>query len=236
MASRDAKDSLALVTIACILEWLSLSRQAVAWHATAMENGTMSNMSRVHELHTEFQARVEEGTRRLEIPGVAIGVYLDGEEDCVCHGVTSIPNPLPVNEATSFALGSTTKVYTATAIMALVERGLIDLDAPVRRYLPDFRVRDEAVAASVTVLHLLNHTSGWAGDFFFDTGYGDGALARHVELMAEVPQETPLGACVSYNNSAVMVAGRLIEVVTGQVYEDALKALVLEPLRLSRKT
>jgi CubicO group peptidase (beta-lactamase class C family) len=82
-------------------------------------------------------------------------------------------------------------------------------------------------------LQLLNHTAGWEGDFVADTGYGDDALARYVARLVEARQELPLGERVSYNNAALAVAGRVIEVVTGQSYEAAIRELVFEPLGLT---
>jgi CubicO group peptidase (beta-lactamase class C family) len=186
----------------------------------------------LQQLHDEFAARIAEAAERLKVPGVAAGLLLDGEDDYVYHGVTSITQPLPVDETTLFQIGSTTKTYTGTAIMMLVEQGLIDLDATVRTYLPNFKLKDESVAASVTVLQLLNHTAGWAGDVEIDTGYGDDALARYVEGLADVNQEAPLGERVSYNNAALCVAGRVIEVVTGKTYEQAIREMIFEPLGL----
>ncbi|MGZ4333925.1 MAG: serine hydrolase domain-containing protein [Gaiellaceae bacterium] len=168
----------------------------------------------------------------LQVPGVAVGVLLDGHEEHGYHGVTSVANPLPVDERTLFLCGSTTKTFTATAIVRLAGQGLVDLDAPARAYVPELRVEDEEAAASVTVLQLLNHTSGWDGDFFRNTGDGDDALARYVEAMIGLRQLTRPGAAVSYNNAAFGVAGRLIEKVTGSPYETALRALLLEPLEL----
>lgn len=192
----------------------------------------MTGETTLSERHDELQARVAEAAKRMRVPGVAVGIYLDGAEDYVYHGVTSIANPLPVDAGTLFQIGSTTKTYTGTAIMMLVEQGKVDLAAPVRRYLPDFRLRDEDVAANVTVLHLLNHTAGWAGDFEADTGYGDDALARFVERLIDAPQESGLGERVSYNNASLCVAGRVIEVVTGKTYEQAIREMIYEPLGL----
>ena len=169
----------------------------------------------------------------LHVPGVAVGVLHDGREAHAFHGVTSIENPLPVDERTLFLCGSTTKTFTATAIVRLVGQGLVDLDAPVRTYVPELRVEDEEAAASVTVLQLLNHTSGWEGDFFRNTGDGDDALARYVDAMSGLRQLTRPGAAVSYNNAAFGVAGRLVEKVTGSPYEAALRELLLEPLDLN---
>ena len=181
----------------------------------------------------ELQDIVSGLAEELDVPGVAVGMLLDGREEHAFHGVTSVANPLPVDEHTHFLCGSTTKTFTATAIMRLVERGLVDLDAPARAYVPGLRVRDEEAAASVTVLQLLNHTSGWDGDFFRNTGDGDDALARYVDAMADLPQITRPGEAVSYNNAAFGVAGRLVEQVHGTTYEAALGELVLEPLGLA---
>jgi CubicO group peptidase (beta-lactamase class C family) len=182
----------------------------------------------------ELASRVAELASELQVPGVAVGIYLAGDEAYAVHGVTSIENPLPVDEDTLFQFGSTGKTYTSTAIMRLVEQGKIDLDAPVRTYVPELQLKDEDVARRVTVLQLLNHSAGWQGDFFEDTGRGDDAFARYVEKMADLEQVYPLGQQASYNNAALVLAGRVIEKVTGKVYEDAIKELVLEPLGLEQ--
>ena len=114
------------------------------------------------------------------MPGVAVGVYSDGREFGAGFGVTSTRNPLPVNEKTLFQIGSNTKTFVATAAMRLVEAGKLDLDTPIRKYLPDFRMRDPDVTERVTMRHLMTHTGGWLGDYFLETGDGDDALERYV--------------------------------------------------------
>src|SRR5947207_4616483 len=136
---------------------------------------------------------VEEAASRLEVPGVSVGVFADGEEQYAFHGVTSLENPLPVEEHTLFQFGSTGKTFTATAMMRLVEQGKVDLNEKVRKYVPELQLKDEDVAREVTVLQLFNHTAGWQGDFFEDTGQGDDALATYVEKMATLEQVYPLG-------------------------------------------
>lgn len=168
----------------------------------------------------------------LSVPGVSVGVLADGADRYAYYGITSTTNPLPVDQTTLFQFGSTAKTYTATAIMVLMERGELELDAPVRRYLPEFALQDEDVAQAVTVLHLLNHTAGWEGDLSDDTGDGDDALQRYVALMRNIKQVTPLGATVSYNNASLSVAGRIIEKLTGKTYETAMRELLLAPLGL----
>lgn len=180
----------------------------------------------------ELRNRVKELSDELALPGAAVGIFIGGHEHYAFHGVTSIENPLDVDENTLFQFGSTGKTFTATAILRLVERGEIDLNAPVRTYVPELKLKDEDVAAKVTVLHLLNHTAGWSGDLMENTGDGDDALARYVEKMAEIDQVSPLGADVSYNNASLSLAGRVIEKVTGKTFEVAIKELIFEPLGL----
>lgn len=98
--------------------------------------------------------------------------------------------------------------------------------------MPELRLKDDSVAQRVTVQQLFNHTAGWVGDHFLDTGFGDDALARYVDSMADLEQRSPLGSIASYNNASFGLAGRVIEKVTQTTYEAALKELVLEPLGL----
>lgn len=182
----------------------------------------------------ELQAQVSALAEELAVPGVEVGVVIGDEDHAAFHGVTSVEDPLTVDENTLFQNGSTGKTYTSTAILRLVERGEMDLDAPVRTYVPELRLKDEQVARDVTLLHLLNHTAGWDGDLFENTGEGDDALERYVARMATIEQVTPLGATVSYNNASLALAGRALEHVTGRIYEDAIRELVFEPLGMDR--
>jgi CubicO group peptidase (beta-lactamase class C family) len=171
--------------------------------------------------------------RRLQVPGVAVGLIHDGREHLAGFGVTSVENPLPVTADTLFQIGSTTKTVTGTIIMQLVEQGMIDLDAPVRAYVPELHLADKAAEEAVTTRHLLTHRGGWVGDFFRETGSGDDSLARYVAEMAELEQITPVGETWAYNNAGFGLAGRIIEAVTGRPYEAVAQELVLDPLGMT---
>ena len=170
----------------------------------------------------------------LGVPGVAIGVLHQGVERTAGFGVTSVENPLPVDTDTLFQIGSITKTFVGTAVMRLVEKGAIELNVPVRTYLPNLQLADEDAASRVTVTHLLTHTAGWVGDYFDDFGPGDDALATMVGRMKMLPQLTPVGEVWSYNNAAFYLAGRVLEVVTGSTFEEVIRELVLEPLGMTR--
>ena len=152
------------------------------------------------------------------------------------HGVNSLRTQQPVTPQTMFQIGSITKVYTGSLIMALVDRGDVDLDSPVQRYLPWFSVADAEVSAAVTVRHLLSHTAGFEGDDFTDTGRGDDALRMYVDGLSKAAQIHPLGAMFSYCNSGYAVLGLVIESVTGASWDAAVQDVLAEPLGLTLAT
>jgi len=141
--------------------------------------------------HESLVEEIKGSMSELNVPGVAVGI-MHGEETFTAGlGVTSVDHPLPVDDSTLFQIGSITKTFVGTLAMRLVETGKIELDAPIRSYLPGFRVQDEGASEGATMRHLLTHTAGWVGDWFpEDLGHGDDAVARYVESMAETPQLT----------------------------------------------
>jgi CubicO group peptidase (beta-lactamase class C family)/predicted esterase len=181
-----------------------------------------------------YQSRLDALAVRYRVPGAQLAV-LDGDEIVsLATGVVDRDSAGPVTTETRFQIGSITKLFTATLMMQLVDRGLIDLDAPVTTYLPEFRTLSGSDA--ITIRHLLTHTNGIPGDRFVDTGPGEDAIARYVDGLAEVELVHPVGAMFSYSNAAFVVAGRVIEVVTGLTYDAALRSAIVDPLGLSLRT
>ncbi|MBI2772881.1 MAG: beta-lactamase family protein [Chloroflexi bacterium] len=177
---------------------------------------------------------VAEERARYPIPGLSIGV-LDGDAELTAaFGDTSVDHPLPVTVDTYFQVGSITKTFLGTLVMGLVDAGRLDLGSPVRRWVPDLELRNENAAANVTLTHCLTHTCGWSGDCFDDFGRGDDALEKYVAAMRELEQQVPLGAEWAYNNAAFALAGRVVEVVTGEPIETAVRTHVLELLGLEK--
>ena len=183
------------------------------------------------EVDAELEEALREHCERLAVPGAAAGVLAGDRLLTASYGVTDVEHPVPVDADTLFPIGSTTKTLTATAVMTLVQEGRLSLDDRVVDHLPELVLQDERAQESVTVGQLLDHTSGWRGDVDEDTGWGDDALERAVaEVVSQMPQVFPVGAGASYSNTAVMVAGRLLEVVTGQSYDAVVRERVLTPL------
>ncbi len=192
------------------------------------------NPSGVSGLDPELTDLVGSVMHQHSVPGLALGLVVPGQELVLGFGITSAENPLPVDANTIFVAASITKTVVATTVMTLVDRGQLDLDVPIRTYLPDLRLADEDVAAKVSLRHLMTHTAGWAGDEFEEHNFGNGddALARAVAMFADRPQVMPLGSVWSYNNSGFWLAGRVIEVVTDKSLETAVTELVFAPLEM----
>jgi len=175
----------------------------------------------------------ESKMKEYGVPGVALGILQNGAVTVRGLGITNVEDSLPVTAHTVFPIASISKTFAATAVMRLVEQGKIDLKAPVRKYLPDFRVRDEAASRDVTILQLLTHMPGWEGQVS-GPDRGTETLKDFVAstTMTDLMQVAPPGAAWSYNNAGFSVAGRVIEAVTGQPINRAIRDLVFQPLGL----
>ncbi|OLV20338.1 serine hydrolase domain-containing protein [Deinococcus marmoris] len=182
------------------------------------------------ELATAFANEARRLAEEFEIPGASMALMLPDGDHFVNVGVTSFDNPLDVDSDTIFQIGSNTKTLTSLTVSALEEQGKLKVTDRVRDHLPDFKMKDESVADSLTLLDVLTHQGGFQGDVFTDTGAGDDALAKMVEAMAELPQVMPMRTHWSYSNSGFYIAGRVIEVASGMTYEAAVTELVLKPL------
>ena len=181
----------------------------------------------------QLAALITQKMAEYRVPGVAFGVLRGGQMTMRGFGITNADNEQPLTPETMFPIASISKTVTATAIMRLVEQGKVELAAPVKRYLPEFAVKDEAATRDVAIWHLLTHTPGWEGQLSPDDN-GINSLARFVDSQKELPQLAPPGEVWSYNNAGFTIAGRVIEVVTGQRIHDALRALVIQPIGLTR--
>lgn len=180
-----------------------------------------------------WRRRLAELARKHRVPGASLGILRGDDRVVASHGVLNTATGVEVTDDSVFQIGSITKVWTATVAMQLVDEGLLDLDAPVADVLPELRLADPDVTKQVTLRHLLTHTSGIDGDVFTDTGRGDDCIEKFVGLLPEVAQNHPLGATLSYCNSGFVLAGRVIEKLTGQTWDAALRERLFTPLGLT---
>jgi CubicO group peptidase (beta-lactamase class C family) len=170
---------------------------------------------------------------KYKVPGAAIGVYSGGQVIDFAAGVLSHATGVAATTDSVFQIGSVTKTWTGTLVMQLVDEGLLDIDQPVVRYLPEFDLADSAAAKTITVRQLLNHTAGFEGDIFTDTGTNDDCVEKYVATLAGDPQLFPPGEMFSYNNAGYCVLGRIVEVLRAKPYDQALRDHLFAPLGLT---
>jgi CubicO group peptidase (beta-lactamase class C family) len=190
-------------------------------------------MTTITEVRDILEARLPGLLRDHQVPAAAWGVLHDGQIVDGAAGLLSTTTGIEATPDSLFQIGSITKLWTSTLVLQLVDEGKVDLDVPVRTYLPEFRLGDEAAAAVITTRQLLNHTAGFEGDIFTDTGTGDDCVAKFVDTLHDLPQLFEPGEQFSYNNAGYCVLGRLVEVVRGLPYDECLRRHLIRPLGLA---
>lgn len=173
---------------------------------------------------------------QLDVPGMSLGivhgnqiVHLAGFGDADDSGRRVTPQ-------TPFYVGSISKSFTALAVMQLVESGAIELDAAVRTYLPWFGLADLQASQDITVRQLLNQTSGIpaeSGYFWQDNKNGDDALEAAVRSLRGVALDRPVGRTFEYSNANYTTLGLIVQVVSGQSYEQYVEEHILTPLDMT---
>lgn len=170
------------------------------------------------------------------VPGVAVVVVRrDGPAFVRGFGVRDVRTREPVTPATGFYIASSTKSFTGTLAAVLHQRGVIDLDAPLSRYLPELRLNPPLSADSVTLRSLLTHTSGLRNEpVVFRTAFsGDHDDALLVRLLG---QSTPIPRTFRYDNLGYVAAALAMERATGREWQDLLRDEVFRPLGMARTT
>jgi len=158
------------------------------------------------------------------VPGAATGVLLDGEVITAAHGVTNAEFPAPVTSATLFQVGSVSKTITSAAVMLLVQDGLVALDDPISRHLPDLGPATGLDTEAITIEMALSHQSGFDGDHLFVVQSTD------LDVLAGARRLFDPGTGFSYSNAGFSIAGAVIEAVSGQPYETFVRTRLFGPL------
>ncbi|MCA1660679.1 MAG: serine hydrolase [Novosphingobium sp.] len=186
-----------------------------------------------------FDERVEELRRSVGVPGMAIVIVEDGATTLAKgYGVRKLGARGDVTADTIFPTGSTGKAFTAAALALLVDRGKIDWDDKVIDHLPGFQMYDPWVTREITIRDLLVHRSGLglgAGDLLF-VPRTNLSRAESVKRLRYIKPATSFRSGYAYDNILYMVAGQLIEEVTGQTWEAFVAEQILKPAGMLRST
>jgi CubicO group peptidase (beta-lactamase class C family) len=193
-------------------------------------------MASLVALLPDIQARLDALARLHRVPGAVLAVSKGDELLDFATGVINARTGVDATTDSVFQIGSNTKLMTATLVMQLADAGKIELDAPVRRYLPSFGLAEPGAADEITIRHLLTHTSGIEGDYLQGFGRGDDAVERYVGSLTGIGLIHRPGQMWSYCNSGYVLAGYLVEKVTGLPYHQALAERICAPLGLTHTT
>jgi CubicO group peptidase (beta-lactamase class C family) len=214
-----------MVVVACVLGSLAVV--------------TGNKLAAADETDAKVDAFVQSELQRQHIPGVALGVYRDGQmTKAQGYGLANVEWNAAVTPDTIFQSGSVGKQFTATAVMMLVEEGKVGLDDPIKKYFPDA----PETWKDIKVHNLLSHTSGLGeyesgartkagGPFYMRLDYTEDELYKRI---TEMPMDFKTGEDWSYRNTNYVLLGILIHKVTGKFYGDFLQERIFKPLRMTR--
>lgn len=169
------------------------------------------------------------------VPGYLLGIAQGANRLVLAHGVANLNTGAPMTHDTAYLLGSITKIMTTTLLLRCVERGLVDLDQPATRYLPEFRLSPHGAADKILVRQLVDHTNGIDADLLMPpTGTGDADVATYMQAMRKCGVLFPPGTFMHYSNPGMTVAGRIVEVLTGKSFNAVLESEIFAPLGMQR--
>ncbi len=192
----------------------------------------MTRMAQLADVQSYLDDRLPDLLAEHQVPAAAVAVVAGDEVVDAAAGVLSSATGVEATTDSLFQIGSITKTWTSSLLLQLVDEDKLDIDAPLRDYLPEFHIRDEAAAAEITVRQLLCHTAGFEGDIFTDTGRGDDCIEKYVATLGDTAQLFPPGEMFSYNNAGFCVLGRLIEVLRDKPFDQCVRDHLITPLGL----
>lgn len=185
----------------------------------------------------DFDRYVGDVLRTFQVPGIAVAIVKDGHVVLAKgYGVKELGKPDAVDADTKFGIASNTKLFTATALGLLVEQGKIAWDRPVIDYLPAFRLSDPYVTSQMTIRDLLVHRSGLglgAGDLLWwpASTYDRKEISRR---LAKIPLTTSFRSAYAYDNVLYLIAGEVIETMSGMSWEDFVKTNIVDRIGMTQ--
>ena len=183
-----------------------------------------------------FDAYIQRVMQTFTVPGLSVAIVKDGKVVLAKgYGVRRMGERAPADARTRFGIASNTKLFTATALALLVEEGKIEWDKPVVDYLPAFAMSDPYVTRELTVRDLLVHRSGLglgAGDLLWwpPSTYTRKEIARRIRY---IPLATSFRSAYAYDNVLYLVAGEVIEAVSGKSWEEFVRSRILAKVGMS---
>jgi CubicO group peptidase (beta-lactamase class C family) len=236
---KPTPDSITVIICALVVVMIALSPAApVTSASTAIATAAPTVSATVNatvqaDPYAEVDTAITSLMRTYDIPGVSIAIVRDGKVALTRgYGVRDTKTGAKVDTKTSFALGSVTKSFTTLGIQLLAAEGKVDLDKPVITYLPDLKLSDAAAQQTITLRQLLSHTSGLSPA---DTGSqvliaSEVSRAEYLKAIEKLPLVAQPGTTFRYANQNFVLAGLVIEKITGKSWEEFTRERIFGPL------
>lgn len=195
----------------------------------ADSNGNNSNVIDTSKINNFIESEI----KKTGIPGLALGII--NKEEVYLKGFGGIDyTGGPITPKTPFIIGSLSKSFTAMSIMQLVESGKVELDKPVKDYIPWFSVMDKKASSKITVRNLLNQTSGisTSSGVIIQNGKEDSSIEQLVLDLKTLKLTRPVGTTYQYSNINYIILGEVIQLVSGLSYGEYIKKNIFEPLEM----
>lgn len=182
-------------------------------------------------LLNNFDDYVVDIKKQYDVPALSMAILFNGQYYSAATGVLNVGTGVTATTDSIFQIASISKVFTTSLIMQLVDEGRLELELPVKHYLREFTLADPLLSEKITVAQLLNHTNGIPGDFIGNHSYTEqNSPVRYVDRCSALNLIHVPGERYSYSNAGYNIAGRLIEVILGITWFDAIEERIFRPL------
>ena len=203
----------------------------------------LRNDPEVEKIIEEFRSSIPELLKKeKDLPGLSVAlVDRKGDVWTEGFGYTDKTRSHPVNASTIFSIQSMSKTFTATGIMMAAQEGLLDLNVPIKTYLPDFRIQtrfDEKPLEKITLKHLLSHKAGFTHEAPVGNNYEtySPSLEAHAQSISDTWLRYPIGTRYSYSNLGIDLAGYILQVVSGKPFEAYMEENLFVPLGMKNSS
>lgn len=183
----------------------------------------------------DIESFLQKAAKTYLIPAMSV-CMVDNNEIIHSFNWGNNNSDFPITQDSPFYLGSTSKTFTALAVMRLAEQGKIDLDIPIKYYLPDFEIKNKEYESKITVRHLLNHASGLSSKGMKDTSMGMDSLDDELNVLKLCNPDYAPGTHYAYFNSNYRLLGLLVERISGMSFQNFMTDEIFLPLNMSGTT
>lgn len=171
---------------------------------------------------------------RFEVPGYNVCLQKDGLISHLSGGFADVDRQIPTNSDTVYAIASCTKSFVSGTLCILADRGQLDLDDPVRRYIPEFEMMDSNLSHQITIRDILSHRSGLQRhDFAWYAAMANLTEADIIRKLRHLPNRHAIRYKWQYNNMMFMMAADIITRVSGMHWQDVIRREIFTPLEMN---